>query len=208
MPKTKMDVMFSSSSNEWRTPKWLFDYLDSFFDFGLDACATPGNALCRAFFSRKRSCLDNDWAKASGGKPAFMNPPYGAEKELGDDGKMHKVPGSPDVSDFLLRAYEESGACRGKKGIDVVALVPARTDAAFFHELCSEGSVVLIRSRVHFTLPDGQGKAGAPFPSMLVLFTSRTLTLTPELFGPKGSVRRVDLREVRKEWSKRKRMLW
>ena len=44
-----MKVHFSSDSNEWATPKDLFDILDEEFLFTLDPCATKDNAKCSKF---------------------------------------------------------------------------------------------------------------------------------------------------------------
>ena len=38
-----MKVHFSSNSNEWATPKDIFDILDEEFLFGLDPCDTKDN---------------------------------------------------------------------------------------------------------------------------------------------------------------------
>ena len=44
-------IFFSSESNEWATPQWLFDELDKEFHFTLDPCCTHENAKCKRHFT-------------------------------------------------------------------------------------------------------------------------------------------------------------
>ena len=46
-----MQVHYSSKSNEWATPQYLFDELDREFSFTLDPCATDGNAKCDKYYT-------------------------------------------------------------------------------------------------------------------------------------------------------------
>ena len=55
-----MKVHFSSDSNEWATPKSLFDILDEEFLFTLDPCATKDNAKCSNFYTKEDEKL---WIK-------------------------------------------------------------------------------------------------------------------------------------------------
>lgn len=76
------------------------------------------------------------------GQRVFCNPPYG-----------------PRIRRFLERALEADVA---------VFLVPARTDTRWFHDIvlpCAS-EIRFLRGRLKF----GDAKAGAPFPSMIVVF--------------------------------------
>jgi hypothetical protein len=73
-----------------------------------------------------------------------MNPPYGRV-----------------IGKWVKKAYEES-----LRGALVMCLLPARTDTAWWHDYCMRGEVTFLRGRLKF----GDAKAGAPFPSALVLF--------------------------------------
>ena len=55
--------MFSSMSDEWRTPQSLFDKLDKEFNFDSDPCPMQDKPLKRG--------LQKDY-----GKRVFINPPY------------------------------------------------------------------------------------------------------------------------------------
>lgn len=44
-------VLFSSNSDMWETPQWLFDKLNSEFNFNLDVCAVPENAKCAVYYT-------------------------------------------------------------------------------------------------------------------------------------------------------------
>lgn len=68
----KADVMFSSKSDNWATPQWLFDQLHAEFDFTLDVCADAQNAKCHSFFSQEQDGLSQVW----NGR-VWCNPPHG-----------------------------------------------------------------------------------------------------------------------------------
>ena len=44
------ELMFSSKKDDWETPQWLFDELDSEFHFTLDPCANVLNHKCDKYF--------------------------------------------------------------------------------------------------------------------------------------------------------------
>lgn len=77
----------------------------------------------------------------------FCNPPYGRQ-----------------IFDWVKKCYEES--C--KPNTTVVMLIPARTDIRYFHEFIYHRATEIrfIRGRLKF----GDGKAPAPFPSMVVVY--------------------------------------
>lgn len=118
-------VHFSSNSNEWYTPKDLFDKLDKEFQFTLDPCCTELSALCKKFYTVLDNGLEQDWS----GDTVFMNPPYGRE-----------------IKDWVKKAYIES-----KRGATVVCLIPARTDTAYWHDYCFKGEVRFLRGRLSFS---------------------------------------------------------
>ena len=137
--------LFTSDKNYWETPKNTFDKWDRLFHFTLDVCASDKNAKCEKYYTAENSCLDKDWS----GEVCWMNPPYGR-----------------DIHKFVRKAAEES-----LKGVTTVALLPARTDTAWFHTWVFPYArkIYLIPGRLKFEL-NGQPGGSAPFPSMIVVF--------------------------------------
>jgi site-specific DNA-methyltransferase (adenine-specific) len=133
-------ALFTSSKDDWRTPKWLFDQLDSEFHFNVDLCADDENHLCEEYYTIERDGMSADLT----GKRVFCNPPYGRTNTA-----------------RWIEKCAESGA-------DVaVMLIPARTDTAAFHEyIYGKAEVRFLRGRLRFS----GSAHDAPFPSMLVIF--------------------------------------
>jgi site-specific DNA-methyltransferase (adenine-specific) len=131
----------SSKSDEWTTPKWLFDWLDSKFCFTLDAAATRENALCKKYFTIADNGLEKEWVR----ERVWLNCPY---SQIG--AWMNKC------------AYEVRNGCPL-----VCALVPARTDTKWWHAAVMQADHVhFIKGRLKF----GDGTGSAPFPSALVFW--------------------------------------
>lgn len=137
---SRLSVCYSSQTDEWPTPQWLFDALNAEFGFTLDPCATRENAKCRRYFTREQDGLLQDWSN----ERVFMNPPYGRA-----------------IGHWMKKAYESFQA-----GAVVVCLVPARTDTAWWHDYAMKGEIRLLRGRVKFA----GASFGAPFPSAVVVF--------------------------------------
>ena len=135
-----MKVHFSSNSNEWATPKSLFDTLDEEFLFTLDPCATKDNAKCSKFYTQEDDGLSQNWSN----ERVFMNPPYGRE-----------------IGKWVKKACEES-----LKGAVVVCLIPARTDTKYYHDyIFPYAKIKFIKGRIKFD--NGTGELNpAPFPSV------------------------------------------
>lgn len=136
------NVMFSSKTDQWETPKDFFDDLDALFHFTLDACALPENAKCEKYFTPEMDGLKQEW-----GGVVWCNPPYGRE----------------------IGRWVEKGYFSAKNGCTVVMLLPARTDAKWFHEYCYMNRFATVRF-VKGRLKFGGSRNGAPFPSMVVIF--------------------------------------
>jgi phage N-6-adenine-methyltransferase len=136
---TRMAVHYSSETDQWSTPQDLYDLLDSEFDFDIDVCATPENAKCETYFTEQDDGLAQLWTGT-----CWMNPPYGNE-----------------IAAWMEKAHTESRT----PGTEVVCLVPARVDTAWWWNHARWGEVRFLRGRLKF----GGGTMGAPFPSAVVI---------------------------------------
>ena len=134
-------VMFSSNSDEWATPQWLFDELNNEFNFDLDPCASDENHKTPIYYTKYNSGLSQKW----GGCRVFCNPPYS------------------QISKWVEKAFEEGH----KPNTLVVLLIPSRTDTKYFHDyILHRAEIRYIKGRLKF----GDQKNSAPFPSMIVIF--------------------------------------
>lgn len=142
-------AMFTSISEEWRTPKELFDELNKEFHFDLDAAADHDNHLVNiAYFTKQNDALNSDWHKF--GKRVWCNPPYGR-----------------NIGEWVRKGYFEALL----KRCTVVMLIPARTDTKWFHDYCLPAAEIrFIKGRLKFADKNGEVKGRAPFPSMIVIF--------------------------------------
>lgn len=136
--------MYSSNTDNWGTPQWLFDELNKEWHFDVDVCASSENAKCPRYFSKEENGLNQDWSRFNN---CWMNPPYGRQ-----------------IGVWIEKAYNES-----QKGTNVVCLLPSRTDTRWFHEYCLKGEIKFLRGRLKFN----DGKTPAPFPSMIVVFRGK-----------------------------------
>ncbi|MFY7908427.1 MAG: DNA N-6-adenine-methyltransferase [Emticicia sp.] len=141
LKRMNIKAFFSHKNTVWSTPQGFFDELDKKYNFTTDVCATSENTKCAIFFSPETDGLQQEWTGT-----CWMNPPYGKE-----------------ISSWVKKAHLEvsTGKCK------VIALLPARTDTKWFHELIlGKYKVEFIKGRLKFS----DSKNSAPFPSMLVIF--------------------------------------
>jgi site-specific DNA-methyltransferase (adenine-specific) len=143
MNKNQRSVLFSSKSDNWATPQWLFDKLNKTYNFTLDPCASQDNAKCSKFYTEE----DNGLTKSFQNETVFINPPYSK------------------TYDWVSKAYHEAF-----NDVRSIVLVPARMDSRWFHEFCFDPfvckSITFIRGRLKF----GGSKNSAPFPSIILEF--------------------------------------
>jgi len=127
-----------------RTPPEIFEPLNAEFDFDLDAAADDANKLAPRYLW---DALDCDWP----GRRIWLNPPYG--RKLGP---------------FVRKAAEEAD-----KGKVVVALIPFRCRASWWHEsvIGRAHEVRCVRKRIRFIRPDGvRGDSTNSCDSCLVIW--------------------------------------
>lgn len=54
-------VLFSSKSDEWATPQYLFEQLNNEFHFNLDPCSTKKNHKCDIYYTAEQDGLKQSW---------------------------------------------------------------------------------------------------------------------------------------------------
>lgn len=54
------ELMFSSKTDQWETPQYLFDELNDEFGFDLDVCADESNHKCTKYYTREQDGLKQD----------------------------------------------------------------------------------------------------------------------------------------------------
>lgn len=134
--------LMSSNTDNWPTPINLFRQLDAEFNFNLDPCASDDNHKCARYFTIKDNGLSKKWG---GDDRVFMNPPYGR-----------------NIGQWVKKARESAE----QDGALVVALLPARSDTKWWLDVMQSSEIRFIQGRLKF----GDGKNGAPFPSVIVIW--------------------------------------
>ncbi len=162
-PGDKWAPLFSAKTDEHSTDAETFAYWREYVrvHFGvlmsLDVSATHENAKCAKHYTvhddgRAQNWKDDADDAARAEDPdatrgaAWMNCPYS------------------DCLSWVNKALEES-----RRGLVVVALLPSRTDTAWFHSILNEQNrceIFFLRGRLRF----GDAKGSAPFPSVVVVF--------------------------------------
>jgi len=121
----------SGQSDEWYTPKYVFDALGTAFDMDVahpgrgDACCVPAAAWIT------RDSLTQDWRGF-----VWMNPPFGGRNAL---------------EPWLDKFFDHGNG---------IALTPDRTSAPWFRRAWARADLVLFMPKVRFIRPDGsEGKS-------------------------------------------------
>ena len=131
--------MTKSATDSWSTPKYVYDKLNSEFNFDdFDPCPLNENPLLNG--------LNIEWANTT-----FCNPPYSKLKTT----KKHGL-------GWIEKAHIEA-----QKGKRIVLLIPARTDTQWFHDIILKWhyEIRYIQGRLKF----GDAGNCAPFPSMVII---------------------------------------
>lgn len=146
-------MLFSSNTEEWITPKWLYDKLNEEFLFGLDPCTTEDNPLGTPKYY---TIYDDGLTKSWDAESVFVNPPYNTE-----------------INEWLYKADLELKY--NPRIHHIVFLLPVRTDTRWFHKYIYDQETEYYRQNVDVRFIKGRLKFGnakntAPFPSMIVIF--------------------------------------
>lgn len=158
-------TLMTSKDETWNTPAVVIDRLKKgFAEIGLDPCDNA-TSITRAQISYRLDRGEDGLALSWKGRGlVFVNPPYGRE-----------------ISKWASKAAKEAAQ---DETLEIVLLVPARVDTAWFTRLTSNcGGVCFLRGRLRF----GNATTGAPFPSAIVYHGPR-LDLFIDTFKPAGAL--------------------
>ena len=146
----------TSGHHAWQTPQEILLPLYSVFGtFDLDPCSPTRTRRTAPVKARLHYTAEDDGLSLPWFGNVFVNPPYGR-----------------GISGWIAKAHEEVDL---KNAQTVVALIPARTDTAYWHEhVATNADVFFLRGRLKF----GQGGQSAPFPSALAIWGGSAHDLT------------------------------
>lgn len=113
-------------SDEWYTPKYIFDALGERFDLDV-ACPPEGPRHTPSDFYLHKNALEEAWYGF-----VWMNPPFGHQR---------------DKIKWLTKFFEHGNG---------IALVPDRTSAPWWQEFASKADAVcFVAPKIKFERPDG-----------------------------------------------------
>jgi site-specific DNA-methyltransferase (adenine-specific) len=143
---TYPNVLYSSASDDWRTPDDFFqECVNLFGGFDLDAAASAENAKAERYFTVEDNALNRDWDAEN----VWLNPPYGRE-----------------MMNWVEKAIKEFESGRSRQ---IVMLVPSKTATKWFWRVFEHDKTTtfFIKGRLRF----GQAKKSAPFGSVVFVLS-------------------------------------
>jgi hypothetical protein len=146
--RARQRPMLSSAADGWCTPPEVLAYVRELYGtIGLDPCSNGSSVVeARTAWDTVANGLDRSWI---GKGSVFVNPPYGDE-----------------LPRWINKCRQEAA-----EGVEVLALVPSRTDTQWFRSVLASACVVgLWRGRIKFL---GAPNA-APFPNVAIYWGPRS----------------------------------
>ena len=154
--------------DEWRTPRYIFDYMHRRLGFEIDLAATPGNALCDRFFTAEDDGLAHSWRSRA--RVGWCNPPYSRSR----------------TPAFMQHAIDEARA-----GFTTCLLIPACNGMTVWRDLVFgvASEVIEICGRITYIRPDGGAAASPQFGSSLVIYRGHDLGDTRHRYIARDAMR-------------------
>jgi phage N-6-adenine-methyltransferase len=140
--------LMSSDRPDWNTPLEVLTPIRLFGRIALDPCSNENSIVGAAREYRLDRGEDGLVLPWTGHSLVYVNPPYGRE----------------------IGAWVDKAAVSGaSSGADIIMLVPARTDASWFHRAARTAQALCLwRGRLRFL----GAPSSAPFPSALIYWGS------------------------------------
>jgi len=134
--------VFKSKSEEYETPKEIFEPLQKEFNLQLDVCATNENKKCNIFFTKQDDALTKDW-----NRNFWMNPPFGRY-----------------LRHWVAKAFDESQ----KHKVNGVLILPVRSNTLWWHKyiIDTKAEVRFLKGETKFV----GHKRGLWLPFAIVIF--------------------------------------
>lgn len=135
----------------WQTPADILDLVRLVAPIDLDPCSAHSNPTgAQDWYTPTEYCgLTRHW---NGSGLVFINPPYS------------------EMAAWAKKIAAEVARTGMKR--EYIALLPARTDTKWWHELMDArpARVCFIKGRLKFNRPDGTPGQSAPFPSAVLYY--------------------------------------
>jgi hypothetical protein len=145
-------ALMSSARDSWCTPPEVLRRVRLLGEIGLDPCSNPQSEVgAHIEWSRENGedGLSQPWTDYG---LVFVNPPYGGKTSL---------------------TWTKKIADEARAGVEIVALLPARTDTRWFHLYGRKAdALVFWEGRLTFL----GAPTSAPFPSLLLYYGPRWIT--------------------------------
>jgi site-specific DNA-methyltransferase (adenine-specific) len=153
------EALFSSVRTGWCTPSWILTLVEKVGPIGLDPCSNMESGVrATERWEKSDDGLSREWG---GHGLVYVNPPYGRE-----------------IGPWMVKCRDE-----GRRGVEIIALVPSRTDTRWFQDCAlTADQILLYRGRLVF---EGAPNA-APFPSA-VLYWGRDVNRFCDAFAGMGA---------------------
>jgi phage N-6-adenine-methyltransferase len=150
----------SSERSDWNTPANLLEVVRQFDEIGLDPCSNANSIVgAKSSLTIEDNGLQAIW---SGHGLVYVNPPYGRE----------------------IEPWAMMCSLKASFGVEVIALLPARTDAMWWQKWIKKANTVCFwRGRLKFL----GARFSAPFPSAIAYWGDRRSRFK-KVFKPHGWV--------------------
>lgn len=151
--------LMSSANPNWQTPPEFLNVVRELAggQIELDPCTTEDNPTgARSILTPTEDGLSVPWPREG---LVYANPPYGRS----------------------LPPWAAKFAAEGRRGVELVALVPARTDTRWWRDVATAAVVCFWRGRIKFVGADHS----APFPNAVAYWGRRPAEFC-RVFGPRG----------------------
>lgn len=140
----------SFDKDTYRTPRYVFNWLNKRFKFEIDGCASDENTLCELYITKEEDFTNPYWTLAYPHASIWVNPPY-----------SNPMP------------FVQSAVRLCKEGHLVVTLLPADKSTKWYQVIQENASEVIdiIGGRINFINPaTNQEAKGNNKGSMVVVF--------------------------------------